>query len=314
MSNYSHGNLQQEERNTSWAKIFDYTFDNSTVLDVGCSDGLLGRELKDKKGCKVYGIEIDEGDFKNAKKVLDGVFNFNIERESIPSTLSAIKFDEIILADVIEHFIEPAKALQKLRSLLTENGRIIFSIPNMSHISVRLQLLGGHFTYNETGLLDKTHLHFYDFDEVKRVFKNAGLQIEHTDSNSLPYPPAFLKKKLTSLGLKDAGFIDNIQNDKEAQMFQFVGYAVSSGVSKNVKNIALSTTTPERELVKYIENLKEDESVLRQTNIKLVDQLTALEKQRQILEKQLNFIKGSLIWRVGKRVRQLPKTIAKGKR
>lgn len=305
MSNYSHGNLQPEERNTSWAKVFEYTFEKSTVLDVGCSDGALGKELKNKKQCKVYGIEIDNNDFEQAEKVLDGAFNFNIEQEPVPPALSKIKFDAIILADVIEHFVDPANALRKLKDLLNANGRIIFSIPNMAHISVRLQLLGGHFSYNETGLLDKTHLHFYDFDEVKRVFQNAGLQIEHVDSNSLPYPPVFLKKKLKTLGLDDAGYIERIQRDKHAQTFQFVGYGVPARNEKNIKDIALSTTTPEQELVNYIEALKGSETSLRKQTSVLENHLRSLEKDKMYLEEQLARIKKTYIWKIGKKAKHL---------
>lgn len=295
MSNYSQGKLQVKERNTTWAKIFDYVFDESVVLDVGCSDGAFGKELKERKKCHVYGIEIDPGDYAVAKKVLDGVFDVNVEREPIPPELTAVKFDAIILADVIEHFVDPVGTLRKLGSLLNEGGRLIFSIPNMSHISVRLQLLGGRFSYNETGLLDKTHLHFYDFEEVKRVFGEAGYQIEHNDANSLPYPPTFLSKKLHSLGLKDDGYIASAQEDMEARTFQFVGYCskLTSGSSKTIR---LSTTTPEHDLITYIENLKAATQKLQEENASLTTDLANVRTQ-------LEHIKNSVPWRTAKKLR-----------
>lgn len=279
MSNYSEGKLDTKERNTSWAKIFDYIFDGSTVLDFGCSDGVLGSELKRQKNCTVYGVEIDDGDFKKAKKVLDGVFNFNIEKDDVPKDLKAIKFDAIVLADVIEHFVHPAEALATLRTLLNEDGRIIFSIPNMAHISVRLKLLEGSFDYTETGLLDKTHLHFYDYDEVKRVFTEAGMQIEHNDANTLPYPPSFLQKKLKELGLEDKGFIEKIQNDRLAQSFQFVGYAKPMNDIANQRNSKLSTSTPESELINYIDSLQASEARLVAENTGLAAQISALQAE-----------------------------------
>lgn len=279
MSNYSEGKLDTKKRNTAWAKIFDYIFDGSTVLDFGCSDGVLGGELKRQKNCTVYGVEIDDGDLKKAKKVLDGVFNFNIEKDDIPKELKAIKFDAIILADVIEHFVHPSKSLAKLRTLLNKNGRIIFSIPNMAHLSVRMKLLEGSFDYTETGLLDKTHLHFYDYNEVKRVFTEAGMQIEHNDANTLPFPPSFLRKKLNQLGLEDKGFIEKIQGDRLAQSFQFVGYAKPMNDMSNLRSSKLSTSTPEAEFINYIDNLQASEERLVTENAELIAQIGALQSE-----------------------------------
>ena len=51
----------------------------------------------------------------------------------------------------------------------------------MAHISVRLALLQGDFEYTQTGLLDKTHIHFYDQREVERVFNEAGYEITNLE-------------------------------------------------------------------------------------------------------------------------------------
>ena len=279
MSNYSHGSLQAGKRNTSWTKIFDYVPTGSTVLDIGCSTGELGQSLKKDKDCTVYGIELDKGDYLEAKKVLDKVYDFNIEVESIPAELTKIKFDAIIMADVIEHLVTPIPSLAKIKTLLRPGGRLIFSLPNMSHISVRLQLLSGHLIYNETGLLDKTHLHFYDFDEVKRVFGGAGFQIIDNNANMLNYPPSFLQKKLTALGLKDDGFIEVTEKDIQAQSFQFVGYCTALAGNTKPKDVVLTTETPEKELAGYIANLAEDNQTLTTAAKTMTQQIEELKQQ-----------------------------------
>ena len=75
-------------------------------------------------------------------------------------------------------------------------GKLLFSIPNMGHISVRLYLLRGELDYGETGLLDKTHLHFYTLEEVQRVFAEAQLEIDHLDFVDKDYPKSLIKKEL----------------------------------------------------------------------------------------------------------------------
>lgn len=301
VSNYSEGKLQLEAKNTSWTKVFNFVPEGSTVLDVGCSDGQLGRELKARKNCTVYGIEIDPSDVAKAKKVLDGVFSVNLETEAIPTALASKHFDAILLVDVIEHFVHPSETLVKLKGLLNDGGRIIFSIPNMSHISVRLQLLNGRLIYNEIGLLDKTHLHFYDSEEATRVLHDAGLQIVKTDANSLPYPPSFLREKLSALGLHDAGFIARIQKDIDAQTFQFVGYATDAKQA-NLRKIPLTTTTPELELTDYIEALKASlDDAVKQVAI----ERAAKDRQQveaEALRERLNIIEQSTAWKVASRV------------
>ena len=61
---------------------------------------------------------------------------------------------------------------------MREGGCIIASIPNVMHISVMEQLLQGNFTYSEWGLLDKTHIHMFTYNEIIRIFHEAGYEIE----------------------------------------------------------------------------------------------------------------------------------------
>src|SRR5450830_1188223 len=41
---------------------------NSTVLDVGCGDGVLGEKLIKEKNCQVTGIDLDENVVAEAKR------------------------------------------------------------------------------------------------------------------------------------------------------------------------------------------------------------------------------------------------------
>jgi hypothetical protein len=51
--------------------------------------------------------------------------------------------------------------LEMATTLLAPNSQIIIFIPNVAHLSIRLQLLMGSFTYTDRGIHDRTHLHFY---------------------------------------------------------------------------------------------------------------------------------------------------------
>ena len=45
-------------------------------------------------------------------------------------------------------------------------------MPNVAHGDVRLSLLHGSFRYRETGLLDRTHIHFFTLESIREI--NVG--------------------------------------------------------------------------------------------------------------------------------------------
>ena len=72
-----------------------------------------------------------------------------------------------------------------MQGVLAGRGCIIASIPNVMHVSVMEQLMQGNFTYTEYGLLDKTHIHMFTYNEIIRTFYEAGYEIEKIGSNKI---------------------------------------------------------------------------------------------------------------------------------
>ena len=77
------------------------------VLDVGCSTGVLGRQIKQSMGITVIGIEMDQDMAKVAEGVLDKVYCVDIEKGDAAGILKEDGFDCIIFADVLEHTRDP---------------------------------------------------------------------------------------------------------------------------------------------------------------------------------------------------------------
>jgi 2-polyprenyl-3-methyl-5-hydroxy-6-metoxy-1,4-benzoquinol methylase len=278
-SPYASNKFEEENTNTSWFKIVHMIPKGSVVLDVGCSSGNLGAYLKDHGiAPKVDGIDIDEDDVKLASKKLDHAIVANIEEDSASlSTLGT--YDVIVFADVLEHMKDASKVLVTMKSLLNPKGRIIFSIPNMAHLFIRLQLLEGKFPYTRTGLLDKTHLHFYDEYEVRRIFSEAGYNIEKFDCTILDYPDQLIAEKLSLVGLKLTPQFSELVHKKQSTIFEFIGYAEIS--SKSVK-LPLSTTSPLDEVLGFLQRLKDaEESKTKDLDHKL--QLT-IEHEKKLQE------------------------------
>lgn len=156
--------------------ILDEIKNNSTILDIGCASGYMGEFLIKEKGCRVWGIEPD---VNSAAKAKSGGYDIVINK-GVEAGMDGIEaqFDYIIMADVLEHLVEPGKVLENAKMFLKPGGKILISLPNVAHYSIRLKLLSGKWEMHDWGILDKTHLHFYALDSAKALLEGAGLKIE----------------------------------------------------------------------------------------------------------------------------------------
>jgi GT2 family glycosyltransferase/SAM-dependent methyltransferase len=153
--------------------------DARTILDIGCGAGQLGRALKARQDCNVYGVELNETAASRARAYLDRVWTGDIEL--IELDLPDESLDAIVCGDVLEHLREPRDVLRRLSGYLKPNGRLIASIPNAAHHSVIRGLLAGNWNYEPAGLLDETHLRFFTVREIEKLFFRAGFRIERMD-------------------------------------------------------------------------------------------------------------------------------------
>jgi len=160
------------------AKVIKLIGKDKRVLDVGCTTGYIARELK-AHGCTVVGIEYDSEAAKEASKVCANVYVGDALK--VIDEVSPGDFDYILLADVLEHLVDPKSLLIKSQPLLASNGSIIISVPNIAHWKIRLKLLFGRFEYEKMGILDETHLRFFTLKSILRLVKNAGYDINHVD-------------------------------------------------------------------------------------------------------------------------------------
>lgn len=230
MSNYT-GIFTPGAVNNPWNKAFDLIKTGSLVLDVGCSSGNFGEALIKYKKCIVDGIEPDKDDSISAAKKLRRVSTKFVE-DALKTDLNEEKYDAIVFLDVIEHLYNPVSTLRSLKKNLKPNGIVVFSIPNMAHISVRLMLLKGDFEYANTGLLDNTHLHFYTKKEIERLFAEAGFMINVLGHTEAIYSDEQITDELDKLGIKYTDKLAKILGDDSAHIFQYVGSAVMSTPKK----------------------------------------------------------------------------------
>lgn len=146
------------------------------VLEIGCASGYLTRDIKSKE-CLVIGVEKDKTSGENARRSCHKLFIGDIEDIQIFNKISKYRFNQIVLADILEHLKDPETMLKRLVKLLKPGGEIIISIPNIAFLTVRLNLLLGRFDYTDSGIMDKTHLRFFTKASISKLVKNTGLKI-----------------------------------------------------------------------------------------------------------------------------------------
>lgn len=192
--------------------------DARCILEVGCAEGMTGNELKKRPGVFVAGIELNEYAAEKARHVLDDVIVGDIEKMGIPYSPSS--FDCVIFADVLEHLVDPLRALKKVKKVLKKDGTIIMSIPNVQFYGVVHQLIEGNWTYQKEGILDETHLRFFTFKEIEKLVQDAGLRIERVEETLDPQYKNFQGDNHTALQLGRLS-INGLAPDEIRRFFVF---------------------------------------------------------------------------------------------
>ena len=179
MSKYDFGYELQEGTTNKWA--YEQIKEATRVLELGSSVGCLTFNLSKNKNCNVDIVEIDEESGTRAAEYANlsllGLELGNLNSDKWFERLKDNRYDYIVALDVLEHLENPEKVLGMLKALLNENGKIILSIPNITHNAIVLELFNNQFRYSELGLLDRTHIHFFAYESIQKMVSDNGLHI-----------------------------------------------------------------------------------------------------------------------------------------
>ncbi len=159
----------------------------SRVLDLGCSQGLLARPLRDK-GASVAGV--DARPAGEVARELEVYFQRDLERplDDLPV---GREFDYVVISDVIEHLRNRVQLLRGARRFLKPGGRLLISTPNVALWFYRLSLLLGRFEYGPRGVLDESHVRLFTRATFRREVERAGFHVLRERVTALPFEVVF---------------------------------------------------------------------------------------------------------------------------
>jgi methionine biosynthesis protein MetW len=147
------------------------------VLDLGCSTGWLAGALKERGEVEVVGIEREPAYAAIAEKRCDRVVVGDVE--DVPPDLG--RFDCLVAADVLEHLVDPWRALEAYVRLLDPGCRAIVSLPNAAHWTTFAALARGSWPRRPEGIHDATHLRWFTLRDAVELCDGAGLRVEHVE-------------------------------------------------------------------------------------------------------------------------------------
>jgi len=101
---------------------------NQTVIDIGCSDGLLIESIRRRSGCRAIGVDVDQKVLALAQQNYPQVEFIQARLDEVEKTLPAA--DVVIASAILEHVTDPKNFLKTLKDLLNPGGHIFLLTPN----------------------------------------------------------------------------------------------------------------------------------------------------------------------------------------
>jgi SAM-dependent methyltransferase len=182
---------------------------NKRVLLLGYKVDLV--PLLHDHGCSIVVVGTTREAVEQVGVLCERIVVGDLDAIDIAGELSGEEVDVVVSVDSLSGVRHPLQVLQTVRKLLTPDGYLVASVPNVAYASVRLALLEGVFSPEKGVLADDQPLHFFTRESLERLIQQADfglaqLQREDVAPDASMFPtgkPGFPSELRTYL-LQDA--------------------------------------------------------------------------------------------------------------
>jgi 2-polyprenyl-3-methyl-5-hydroxy-6-metoxy-1,4-benzoquinol methylase len=144
-----------------------YLSEGASVLEIGSAAGFFLKECSER-GYNSVGLEISAEMCEYAKKELNvNCINADIDNCHLPSE----RYNAVALWHVLEHMESPLEKLKRLKEIITENGFLFITVPN---------ILSGHAKKNGKlwhHLQPELHLSHFSPASISKILTISGYKI-----------------------------------------------------------------------------------------------------------------------------------------
>ena len=236
------------------ARLARWVHPGQKVLELGTGPGTVTRILHSKQ-CKVTGVEMDAETLEMCKPFCEKTLQANLEDPHWHSSLQNEKFDVVLCADVLEHLRDPRPLLNLLPSFLNEEGFVLMSLPNASHLTVVASLLAGRFPYQSKGLLDNTHLRFFGRDDIDAMLRECGLVWQKWETVQVDPAQAELQSFWHRLEAQDQAYLR--ERCADGMVYQHVVKAYPSSATGQLVKLAQDAADAKNQLAAQARTFEE---------------------------------------------------------
>lgn len=144
-----------------------------SILDIGSGEGGWADCLREAGARRLVAVEPDSTAAEVARTRYDVVVEQAIEDVHADVVAEA---DVIIVADCLEHLLDPWGVLRQLHDGARPGTRLAVSVPNLRYLGILAPaLMRGRFEYSDAGgIMDRGHLRWFTSDSMGRALQASG--------------------------------------------------------------------------------------------------------------------------------------------
>lgn len=166
-----HG-IHPKHRLTNYHKFFvDNVFPGEKVLDIGCGNGLLLKDIIKRTGSLGVGVDVSWENLKSAKSNLSGFEKAEIVHCDIWKYQDQRQFDVIILSNILEHLDKRSQFLEHIKKSFNPK-KFLIRVPTFD----RDWLVPYKKELGFEWRLDNTHKVEYTEEIFRKELEVAGLK------------------------------------------------------------------------------------------------------------------------------------------